>query len=338
MTSKTMVRRTFSQIERIAAEWVARRDGGLSKEAESAFREWLAADPRHLGAYARAEALLAQLERVGAAGADALRAGALQHASSSLAARLGMTRRRAIWGGSSAAGLAAAASGLVWLPLLTRESYSTALGETREVVLSDGSLLTLNTGSKVLIHYSKEERRIVLMAGEALFDVAKNRQRPFLVTAGDTQIRALGTSFTVKLLPQEPIRVLVREGHVEVKRPQVPEAAPVELSANTIAVAPAQAPISIEKLTSAQVKRDLAWREGRIAFDNETLAQAARAFSRYSDIRILVSADVENQTVTGLYVTNDPVGFAKAAALSLGLRAEIERHEIRLSRAEGAGQ
>ena len=77
---------------------------------------------------------------------------------------------------------------------------------------------------------------------------------------------------------------------------------------------------------------------GRFAFDNETLAQAARAFSRYSDIRILVSADVENQTVTGLYVTNDPVGFAKAAALSLGLRAEIERHEIRLSKAEGAGQ
>jgi transmembrane sensor len=337
MKPKTMVRRTFSQIEHTAAEWVARRDGGLSQEAESAFREWLAADPRHLGAYARAEALLAQLERAGAAGADALRTGEAPSASS-LAARLGMTRRRAIWGGSSAAGLAAAASGLVWLPLLTRESYSTTLGETREVVLSDGSLLTLNTGSKVLVHYSKGERHIVLAAGEALFDVAKNRQRPFLVTAGDTQVRALGTSFTVSLLPQEPIRVLVREGHVEVKRPQVPEAAPVELSANTVAVAPSRAPISTEKVTTAQVKRDLAWREGRIAFDNETLAQAARAFSRYSDIRILVSADVESQTVTGLYVTNDPVGFAKAAALSLGLRTQIERHEIRLSKAEGPGR
>lgn len=330
-----MVRRNPREIEHAAAEWLARRDEGLSPEAEIAFREWLTADPRHLGAYARAEALLAQLERAGAAGADALRHETEVPALSAFLGR-GVTRRRAIWGGSVVAGLAAAVSGAVWLPRLMRESYSTILGETREVVLSDGSMLTLNTASKVLIDYSKQERRIVLMAGEALFDVAKNRRRPFLVTAGDTQVRALGTSFTVKLLPQEPIRVLVREGQVEVKRPRVPEVAPVELSANTVAVAPPRAPISTEKVTSAQVNRDLAWREGRIAFDNETLAEAARAFSRYSDIHIVVSADVEDQTVTGLFITNDPVGFAKAAALSLGLRTEIDNREIRLSKIRGA--
>ena len=67
-----------------------------------------------------------------------------------------------------------------------------------------------------------------------------------------------------------------------------------------------------------------------------TLAEAARAFSRYSDIRILVSADVENQTVTGLFVANDPVGFAKAAALSLGLRTEIDNRGIRLDKPDMA--
>jgi transmembrane sensor len=326
-----MVRRNPKEIERIAAEWLARRGDDLSSQEEIAFREWLAADPRHLGAYARAEALMAHLERAGAAGADALRLEA-ETPEHSMIARWGVDRRRFIWGGSVIAGLAAAVGAIVWLPRLMRESYSTILGETREVVLSDGSMLTLNTASKVLVDYSKQERRIVLMAGEALFDVAKNRQRPFLVVAGDTQVRALGTSFTVKLLPREPVRVLVQEGQVEVKRPNVPEAAPVKLSANTIAVAPSQAPISTEKLTSAQVSRDLAWREGRIAFDNETLAEAARAFSRYSDIRILVSADVEKQTVTGLFVANDPVGFAKAAALSLGLRTEIDNRGIRLDK------
>jgi len=330
-----MVRRNPKEIERIAAEWLARRGGDLSSQEEVAFREWLAADPRHLGAYARAEALMAHLERAGAAGADALRLEA-EAPEPSMIARWGVDRRRFIWGGSMIAGLAAAMGAVVWLPRLMRESYSTILGETREVVLSDGSMLTLNTASKVLVDYSKQERRIVLMAGEALFDVAKNRQRPFLVVAGDTQVRALGTSFTVKLLPREPVRVLVQEGQVEVKRPKVPEAAPVKLSANTIAVAPSQAPISTEKLTSAQVSRDLAWREGRIAFDNETLAEAARAFSRYSDIRILVSADVENQTVTGLFVANDPVGFAKAAALSLGLRTEIDNRGIRLDKPDMA--
>lgn len=325
-----MVRRNPTEIERIAAEWVARRLGDLSSREDGEFRDWLAADPRHFGTYMRAEALMAHIERVGAAGAELLRC---EEVVPLQAGRRKIDRRQALWG-ASAAGLVAAGSALFWLPRLMRESYSTILGETREVLLSDGSMLTLNTASKVLVNFSKKERRIVLLAGEALFDVAKNGQRPFLVVAGDTQVRALGTSFTVKLLPQEPVRVLVQEGQVEVKRPKVPEAAPVELSANTIAVAPSQAPISTEKLTSAQVSRDLAWREGRIAFDNETLAEAARAFSRYSDIRILVSSDVENQTITGLFVTNDPIGFARAAALSLGLRTEIDTHGIRLDKSD----
>jgi len=119
---------------------------------------------------------------------------------------------------------------------------------------------------------------------------------------------------------------------VEVKCPQVPEAAPVRIGANTVAVAPRKAPISTEKLTLPQVQRGLAWREGYIAFDNETLSDAAQEFSRYSEIRLQVSQEIENQTVTGFFVSSDPVGFARAAALSLKLHAEIGDHEIKLSR------
>jgi transmembrane sensor len=322
-----------AEIERLAAQWAARRDAGLSDEETVAFSAWLDADTRHLGAYARAEAVLAQLERVGAAGGDVFRAGfstptpaELDHA---------VTRRRMVWGGSIAAGVLATGGGIAWmLPFLGREVYSTGMGETKEVVLSDGSLMTLNTASRVLVHYSKSERRIVLRSGEALFDVAKNKRRPFIVEAKDTQVRAVGTSFTVKLLPERPIQVLVREGVVEVKRPLVPQATTVKLGANTVAVAAPEAPIATEKLTSSRVTRDLAWREGRIAFDNQTLAEAAREFARYSSIRILMSANVEDQTVTGLFVANDPVGFAKAAALSLGLKAQIVNRDVVLGRPE----
>jgi transmembrane sensor len=319
------------EIEQRAAEWLARCDSGLSAEEQSALSAWLAADPRHLGAYARAQAVMAQLDRAGAGGADALRRAVRALPAPDRDALI--SRRRALWAASAAAGVAAAGAGLAWGPLLLgRERYSTGLGETREVVLPDGSLMTLNTASSVLVHYGRDERRIILKSGEALFDVARNKARPFIVEASDTLVRAVGTSFTVKLLPQEAIKVLVREGVVEVKRPETPEAEAVKLGANAVAVAPARAPTSTAQLTQVQVTRDLAWREGRIAFDNQTLADAAREFSRYSDIRILVAPGAENQTITGLYVANDPVGFAKAAALSLGLRAEIRNRDILLSR------
>ena len=106
----------------------------------------------------------------------------------------------------------------------------------------------------------------------------------------------------------------------------------MRLVANTLAVAPPQAPISIEPVPRIQVARDLAWREGRIAFDNETLANAAREFGRYSDVQIRMDPELENQTVTGLFVSNDPVGFARAAAISLNLRIEVANREVRLSR------
>jgi transmembrane sensor len=199
--------------------------------------------------------------------------------------------RRSALVGSMAAGLAVSAGGAFWLwRLLRQESYATRIGETKEIVLSDGSLVTLNTDSRLLVHYSKTRRQIQLLQGEALFDVAKNKKRPFIVMAGDTQVRAVGTSFTVKLLPQQPVQVLVREGVVEINRPRVPQAPAVQLPANMMAVAPPEAPISTEAVPRIRVTRDLAWREGRLAFDNETLANAAREFERYSDIQIRVSA------------------------------------------------
>ncbi len=320
-------RHSPQEIDCIASEWAARRCSGFSEEDQSALNCWLESDPRHLGAYAKAEAVLAQLDRIGAAGPDALRT---MDAPASIGSAF---KRRTVLAGGLAAGLAVTAGGAFWLRrLLAQESYATRIGETKEIVLSDGSMVTLNTDSKVLVHYDKTRRQIQLLQGEALFDVAKNKKRPFVVMAGDTQVRAVGTSFTVKLLPQQPVQVLVREGVVEIKRPRIPQAPPVRLAANTLAVAPPEAPISIEPVPHLQVTRDLAWREGRLAFDNETLANAAREFERYSDVQIRLAPELENQTITGLFVSNDPVGFARAAAISLNLHVEVANREVRLSR------
>jgi transmembrane sensor len=318
-------RQTHQEIDRIAAGWAARRCNGFSADDAAALDAWLGADPRHLGAYMKTEAVLARLDQAGTAGAQSLR---LQDAPDGAA----FVKRRTVLMGAAAACLVAAVTGTVAVRYLAEEVYATNIGEAKEIALSDGSTVTLNTNTRIAVRYTKALRQITLLQGEALFDVAKNKQRPFVVQAHDTQVRAVGTGFTVKLLPQQLVQVLVREGVIEIRRPDVPEAPPVRLAANNVALAPVKAPISTAPMPNAQVSRNLAWRQGRIDFDNETLADAAREFGRYSDIQIRVAQDLEGQTVTGLFVSTDPVGFARAAALSLNLRVDVGNHEVTISR------
>ena len=104
------------------------------------------------------------------------------------------------------------------------------------------------------------------------------------------------------------------------------------LIANTLVMAAPDAPIAAEIVTPTQLTRDLAWRVGRIAFDNKTLKDAADEFSRYSDTHIQIDPAIADRTITGLFVSNDPVGFARAAALSLNLQANVSEGVIRITR------
>ncbi len=242
------------------------------------------------------------------------------------------TRRRIVLTGSAAASFAVA--GVVGTDLWerARTEFTTTVGETRVVNLPDGSVVTLNTASKMTVRYTEAMRSIRLVCGEALFRVAKNRKRPFVVTAFDTEVRAVGTSFTVRLLPKRPIQVLVQEGVVEVIRRDRPSAHPVRAVAETQALVMRDAPITVHPVSHPQVARQLVWQFGRIAFENETLADAATEFARYSDTRIIVDPAFERRTITGLFASNDPVGFAKVAASVLGLRIEVEPKEVRIVR------
>lgn len=315
------------EVDDRAAAWAAKVDTGLlGPDEQAALDAWLDEDARHFGAFAKARAVLAHTDRARALGPefDVAQFGAIQAPS----------RRRFMLTGSIAAGLAAMAVGAeVFSRLLGARKYTTRIGETQIVPLEDGSILTLNTHSQVEVNYTKDRRDIRLLRGEVLFDVAKNKQRPFVVEAAGTTVRAVGTSFTVSLLPDRPVQVLVREGIVEVKRPSVPVAPPVRLAANNRAVAPVDAPIQTAAVAPAEVTRALSWRVGRLAFEGESLRDAAAAFARYSDTHIEIDDPaIANQSVTGLFVSNDPVGFSKAVALSLGLHAEVSDNAVRLSR------
>ena len=317
------------EVDDRAAVWAARVSAGsLSVEEEAELSRWTEADPRHLGAFAKANAVLAYGHHIKAL-SPGLNLGKLVPESAPI-----VSRRTVVSGSIAASGLLV--TGLFHreiLDALAEKSFETQIGETRVVPLDDGSLITLNTDSKVIVCYSEARRDIKLIRGEALFDVAKNKKRPFVVDAEGTQVRAVGTSFTVSMLPDNPVEVLVSEGTVELKRRGVSVAAPVRLVANNKAIIPENAPTRTGTMDPAVLTRALSWRVGRLAFEGDTLKEAAAAFARYSDTRIEIDDPIiANKTITGLFVSNDPIGFSEAVAQSFNLHADVAGKVVRISR------
>nr|WP_303649504.1 FecR domain-containing protein [Asticcacaulis machinosus] len=232
-----------------------------------------------------------------------------------------------MWGGGLAAGLAAAGIGA--LALNHGQIFETRRGEMKVIPLSDGSVISLNTASKVKISFSSAQRLVHLIDGEALFDVAKDAARPFIVKAADATVRAIGTSFTVQKLATAPLLVMVREGVVELSDRQ---SGTLRLTANTLARADDKT-LTKAPLPADKVERALAWREGRIAFEGQSLSEAISTFARYSDTRIVIDDPaIAREEITGLFQSTDPVGFAQAVALSFDLSAEVSENQVRLRR------
>ena len=331
-------RETSAEIDKAAARWVARLDGEpLSTEEALALDAWLRGDPRRLGAFAKAQAVSIHSERARALGPNFNPA---RVSVTSDPARVsvtsdvpGINRRRAILLTTAAAAVLGIAITPRILAEFGRRIFTTARGETRVVPLEDGSVITLNTASRISVCYAEKRRDIKLLEGEALFDVAKDPTRPFTVEAGETQVLAVGTSFTVLFVPKQPVKVLVREGEVALTRRNVPAAPPVRMAANTRALAPSEAPIIAKRIAPREVDRELVWREGRISFEGDTLKDAAEMFARYSDTRIIIDdPSVAAERIVGLFISNDPVGFSKAVGISLRLHVEVGEGEVHLSR------
>ncbi|WP_083490763.1 FecR family protein [Stenotrophomonas humi] len=319
-------------IDDIAAAWVAREDRALLTPQAAAERDaWLQADSRHFGAYARAHAVLVRTDR-----ARALSAGDMDRA---FTARVPVRRARRLF--RWAAGIAAMVS-LLAIGVHRQddgaEYYATRKGEILRVPLQDGSAITLDSDSQVRVSYSDKRRDIRLLQGEALFDVAKNPGRPFVVRAEETDVTAVGTSFAVSLTERRSggVEVLVREGVVDVADVQG-AVAPARLVANYRALANRSHGIRIEPVLSEDLQQQLAWREGMLSFNGDTLSVAAAQFLRYSDMRIVIDDPlVGSRRIVGLYSASDPLGFARSVALSLGLVVEQRANEVRLRSPEAA--
>lgn len=322
-----MQRQTAHEIDVAAAAWTARADRGpLSPLEQERLQAWLDSDVRCPGAYGRMRGLALNTERARALGAG--------FEPSSFMPPVRHTRRAMIWTGGAAAAAVAGAGTFGLFRLYHGERFMTRKGEVKVVALGDGSVVTLNTASRIAVDFSRSKRNIALVEGEALFDVAKDRNRPFVVTAGATQVRAVGTSFTVRRLADSPIQILVREGVVEITQQRQAATKPVRASANTEAVSLIDRPgVTAAPVAAPELDRQLAWRDGRIEFDGATLDQAIADFARYSDTRIVVDdRSLGREEISGLFQADDPVGFAQSVAISLNARAEVRDGEVSLAR------
>jgi transmembrane sensor len=315
-TTGAMKRNSSAHIGDAAARWAARIDRApLESHERAELDAWLASDTRCPGAFMRARAALLRMDAAQALGPD----------FTPQAPRLQLSRRNVLAGSGGL--LAASLGAFLFWPRL--QVYRTEIGEVRLIPLDDGSIATLNTQSEMEVLFTREKRLVRLIRGEGYFEVAKDKARPFIVTAMGAQVRAVGTAFTVRTLPGRAVDVRVQEGIVEVGKPAHANQA-VRMAANMEARigndANRIAPVAI---TPDNVQRDLLWREGRLSFESETLANAVVEFNRYNRTAIvLASEDIGKRHVTGLFSATDPQGFAEAIALSMDLKARSIEKQI----------
>jgi transmembrane sensor len=307
-------------IQQQANQWAIRLDAAtLTPDEQSELDTWIAADRRHHGALVRARAAwldtdrLAALERVPGS------------QSSELVER-SQPKGRAYtpWRTFAAAAslvLAIAIGTYAYLGHHTAQTYVSEIGEIRNIQLPDGSQLTLNTNTETSIRYKETERNISLEHGEALFKVAHDPNRPFIVHANNVTIKAIGTAFTVRI-DDARVDVTVTEGTVEVTRPDLPVQ---RLTANHRAlIASSQSRTDIEPINQQTIDRQLAWREGMVSFAGEPLSSAVAEINRHSRKPIYIdNSTLAAKPVVGIFRANDAEGFANAAAATFN--AEMQQ-------------
>lgn len=201
------------------------------------------------------------------------------------------------WAAFASAALVLATS-LLWLGMTPGGTdYVTRTAEVRNLPLEDGSMVTLGARSALEVRLNGDVRRATLVEGEAFFAVAKNEARPFLVAAGDTVIRVVGTKFNVNYR-QGRVRVSVLEGAVDVTRSDAAGGATtVRLTAGLEAVDAVG--LARPQVAGPAVVAAGSWRDGRLSYEGASLADIVADANRYraAEIRI-VSPELANVRIT----------------------------------------
>jgi len=303
MSDTTSNARSSIAIE--AADWYARLRADKVTELDAVrFRAWIAADPERRREFEAIDALWDDL-------------GAIENSPEVLRERAAIARRRAqssspstttghrhtrraYW--SAAAAVLVVLGALFWIQNQTADRYVTSIGEQRTVPLADGSVVTLNTATEIRLHFSPNRRGVELVSGQANFDVAKDASRPFVVTAGGSEVRAVGTQFDV-YRTADRVTVTLIEGKVAVKEAQVEAGSgPAEINLSAGEQVSYEVKTGAVRRASADIPRVSAWRARKLDFSDTPLAEAIAEANRYSRVQIELDApELQNARISGTF-------------------------------------
>ena len=350
--------------EQAQAWFIANRENEPSGERQREFLAWLHASPAHVREYLAFAKLAVDLRAV-MRSVDVSTAQLIEAARHDVDANVvAFTGRAAIqdawsdeelpraavcaagrWPLLAAAVAAIAVAVLGWwlvmqMPLHT--DFSTVHGEQRIVRLEDGSVLHLNSDSSVQVAYSRAARDIVMEHGQALFEVAEDKTRPFRVQAGNTRVIAVGTQFDVRRVGDDVI-VTVVQGSVSVLKlgsaasgetAEAPNPVPLRVLAGQQARL-ADGPMSMPPRVVAvrvDVRPAVAWIEQKIMFEHETLLNVATEFNRYGTTQLTIEdSRIAKLRISGIFHAYDLESFVLYLESLQGLQVQRDVDRIRIS-------
>lgn len=319
-----------------AAAWRVRL-AEADMESSAAFETWLSEDVANEAAWRQVAEPWDTLA-VNATDPEVMvaRRMALARAEARIHTPAAITSRRGVYQAYRwpvAVAVVALALGAGWL-LLRPAEYHTNLGERRVVTLDDGSRISLDSDSTVRVRYSDAARRLQLVQGQARFDAAHAANRPFSVDAGNRTVVATGTSFNIDLRRSEMVvtliegRVLVTSGasSVALLKSQPPRTPSVALAAGQALTVSTTASVKVPEPARVEaVKLDtvIAWEDGRLIFDDETLATVVERVGRYADEPITVADQrAAALRLSGVFNTGDLATFVDTVVRYLPVQAE----------------
>ena len=304
--------RNFDQARQEAAEWLTLLNSRtVSTNSVTAFRAWRR-DPVNAAAYASVESVWKRAIRLKD---DPEKRRVLIEAQQRTRGIKGALSRPG-GRGVAAAGVAVL-TGLVVVACLQfidhGKTYSTGVGEERLVRLSDGSRVRLDTDTSLSVRVSSRERHVALARGRALFDVARDAARPFVVTAGQTKVRALGTQFEVRR-DRDRIDVVLVEGSVRVDKPRASNKGHWVLKSGQ-KLSLGRGVTTSPHVEAVDSKTATSWTEGRLIFNGIPLEAAVAEVNRYSENKVVLDVEgLMKRPISGAFNSGDTEAFVSAVS------------------------
>ena len=342
--------RTHPAIIAEASSWfIEFRAGDVDGDARARFIEWLRRSPEHIHAYLEIAGVWAELPTADPEGKIDIEALIARARGEPDVVALSPDRPRSapvppagkqtLWLGSGRRAAALAAVVLLAVAavvFLGRDkfsgSYATGIGEQRTVQLADGSTVELNARSTIQVHLSEHQRDVTLLEGQALFRVAKDKLRPFVVRAGDAQVRAVGTEFDV-YKKQTATVVTVVEGRVETyDESDSPGTAAIVLSAGEQLTV---LPHTVTKPTRTDTAVATAWVQKRLIFEETPLSDVAEEFNRYNRRPLTIDdSELERLRISGVYSSTDPASLINFLRSQNSIQVVETEKQVRVLRRE----